>query len=161
MQKNCNTSVEAQRKEKGTDPFCRNGPQGAAHKRGLSPFPPGSSIRPTGIQPSGLSVLSIGASTRFPVLDILSRFACAVSRLTVSLTLCCTTTSRHATGPTSPRPVLGERVRVRGLRNDHFSLTRILLSRSPHPDPLPTRQEEFTAGVWGEGTTVVALQVPW
>ena len=24
--------------EKGTDPFCRNGPQGAAHKRGLSPF---------------------------------------------------------------------------------------------------------------------------
>ena len=25
--------------EKGTDPFCRNGPQGAAHKRGLSPFP--------------------------------------------------------------------------------------------------------------------------
>ena len=24
--------------EKGTDPFCWNGPQGAAHKRGLSPY---------------------------------------------------------------------------------------------------------------------------
>ena len=35
FQKNCNV-LSISRSGKGTDPFCRNGPQDAAHKRSLS-----------------------------------------------------------------------------------------------------------------------------
>ena len=31
--------IQRQAREKGTGPFCRNGPEGASHKRVLSPFP--------------------------------------------------------------------------------------------------------------------------